>query len=178
MDSFIFFVLHNLTGQNNFFDGLIIFISEIFANLVILGTFLFLIFHHNLKFKNSRLKDNLYKIKETFFSFVIGASAYISSVVLKGIFGKLRPFEQYQNVNNLFLETTPSFPSSHAAFYMALAFSVYFIHKKVGFILIVCALLIGTARVMAGVHYPVDILGGYVLGIIIAIFFNYLFKKE
>jgi undecaprenyl-diphosphatase len=61
---------------------------------------------------------------------------------------------------------------------MGLALSVYFIHKRVGIFLIFAAILIGTARIIAGVHYPVDILGGYVLGTVIAIIFNYLFKKD
>lgn len=178
MNNFLFFSLHNLANQNIFFDKLIIFIAEPFSNLIILFTFLFLLIHHEVNFKKQNFKENLYKMKEILYVFFVGASAYISSVVLKGIFNRLRPFEVHQNVVQLFEETTSAFPSSHAAFYMALGISVYFIHKKVGSVLIFFALIIGIVRIIAGVHYPVDILGGYVLGIIIAVFFNYLFKKE
>jgi membrane-associated phospholipid phosphatase len=62
---------------------------------------------------------------------------------------------------------------------MALAFALYFNHKKVGlpaqagYWFIFFALLIGVARIMAGVHFPIDILGGFVLGFLIA----FLLKK-
>jgi membrane-associated phospholipid phosphatase len=35
------------------------------------------------------------------------------------------------------------------------------------------ALLIGVARVIAGVHFPIDILGGFCIGFLVA----YLFEK-
>ncbi len=178
MNNFIFFSLHNLANQNNFVDSLIVFFANTLPYLVVIFTFFFLIFHHNLKFKGNSRQEIFYKIKESFFAFFVGLSSVIASEALKIIFNKLRPYKVYENVNNLFYATGYAFPSGHSTFYMALALSIYFLHKKVGLILIICALLIGTARVMAGVHYPVDILGGYVLGIIIAIFFNYLFKKE
>ncbi len=178
MNNFIFFSLHNLANQNNFFDSLIIFIAEPFSNLIIIFTFIFLLIHHEVNFKKQSLKEILYKMKEVLYVFLVGASAYISSVILKNIFGVLRPFDSYSNVARLFPETGYAFPSSHATFFMALALSVYFIHKRIGIFLIFAAILIGTARIIAGVHYPVDILGGYFLGTVIAIIFNYLFKKD
>ena len=38
------------------------------------------------------------------------------------------------------------------------------------------ALIIGIARIMAGVHFPIDILGGFVLGSLIAIGMNKIIK--
>lgn len=177
MDSFIFFALNNLTSQNSFFDNLVVFIAEPFSNLILVFILLFLIFHHELNFKKDNLKEIFYKIKEISLTVFVGLSAYISSVILKGMIGRLRPFDQYENVSRLFGETGYAFPSSHASVFMALGLSIYFLHKKVGLFLIFSAILIGTARIIAGVHYPVDILGGYVLGIVIALLFNYLFKK-
>lgn len=178
MDSFIFFFLHNLANQSNFIDSVIIFFADALPYLVVIFTFFFLIFHHDLKFTSNSQKEIFRKIHESFFAFFVGLSAFLTSEVLKVIFSKLRPYKVYENVDNLFYSTGYAFPSGHSTFYMALAFSIYFLHKKVGMILIFCAFFIGVARVMAGVHYPIDILGGYVLGIIIAVFFNYLFKKE
>ncbi len=39
------------------------------------------------------------------------------------------------------------------------------------------ALLIGIARVMAGVHFSIDILGGFILGALIALIVQYLYPK-
>jgi len=178
MNNFIFFSLHNLANQNTVFDSIIIFIANILPYLVILSTFIFLLVHHDLSFKYLSIKEIYNKSREIFFAFIVGLTALISSEILKVIFFILRPFDKYPEVSNLFYATGYAFPSGHSTFFMALAFSIYFLHKKVGIVLIICAILIGTTRVMAGVHYPVDILGGYVLGIMIAVFFNYLNKKE
>jgi hypothetical protein len=81
MNNFIFFSLHNLANQNNFFDSLVIFIAEPFSNLIIVFTFLFLLIHHEVNFKKQSLKEILYKMKEVLYVFLVGASAYISSVL-------------------------------------------------------------------------------------------------
>jgi membrane-associated phospholipid phosphatase len=60
---------------------------------------------------------------------------------------------------------------------MALAFAVFFSHKKAGYIFICFAFLIGLARITAGVHFPVDIFGGFVLGAMIACSVKFLYDK-
>jgi len=37
-------------------------------------------------------------------------------------------------------------------------------HKKMGYLFIFFALLIGISRIIAGVHYPIDIMAGYGFG--------------
>ena len=81
-----------------------------------------------------------------------------------------RPFDVFPKVVSLFPETSYAFPSGHATFFMAIAFAIFFNHKKVGYVFILFALLIGVARIVSGVHFPVDILGGYILGFAIAFF--------
>jgi membrane-associated phospholipid phosphatase len=55
-------------------------------------------------------------------------------------------------------------PSGHAAFMFALASAMYSFDKKAGKVLYVLATLTGIARVLAGVHFWYDIVGGAVLG--------------
>jgi membrane-associated phospholipid phosphatase len=62
-------------------------------------------------------------------------------------------------------ETSNSFPSGHTAFVFALATVVYPYHKRLSYFVFVSGALIGLARIMAGVHYPADVLGGMVLGV-------------
>jgi len=53
-----------------------------------------------------------------------------------------------------------SFPSGHAAFFSAIAFFLFFYQPRLGlFFLITCA-LVSVARIIAGIHYLTDILGG------------------
>ena len=56
------------------------------------------------------------------------------------------------------------FPSDHVLVAATLASVVYFYWRKLGMILMVLALLVGLGRVWAGVHWPIDILGGLIIG--------------
>jgi undecaprenyl-diphosphatase len=44
---------------------------------------------------------------------------------------------------------------------------VLFVNKRLAYFLYTAGLIVGIARVAGGVHYPSDILGGIILGIII-----------
>lgn len=57
-----------------------------------------------------------------------------------------------------------SFPSGHATVMFALAFSLYGFDRKGGKVLLVLAAVTGVARVLAGVHFWYDILGGVCIG--------------
>ena len=71
-----------------------------------------------------------------------------------------------------------SFPSGHAMFFGALAMSLYFVQKRIGYMYFVVALIVGLARVASGVHFPIDIFVGYILGILIAIIFKLILRKN
>jgi len=69
------------------------------------------------------------------------------------------------------------FPSSHATNSIVFAFFVIFFlsekRKWITFAAICWAALIGYSRIYLGVHYPGDLLGGYIIGT----FFAFLFGK-
>ena len=71
-----------------------------------------------------------------------------------------------------------SFPSGHATFYFALSTIIYFYNKKVGIAFYIASLFIVIARVFAGVHWPLDILVGAILGILMGYILNWLFRKH
>ncbi|MFH1653303.1 MAG: phosphatase PAP2 family protein [Pseudomonadota bacterium] len=76
-----------------------------------------------------------------------------------------RPFLILEKVNHLINhESSSSFPSGHTSFYFALAMGIYFINKKAGLWLLISAGLIGFARIYVGVHWPLDIIAGAILG--------------
>ncbi|OGI78354.1 hypothetical protein A3C57_01515 [Candidatus Nomurabacteria bacterium RIFCSPHIGHO2_02_FULL_33_12] len=69
-----------------------------------------------------------------------------------------------------------SFPSGHATFFASLALAMFFYHKKRGWYFLLSALIIGLARIISGVHYPIDIVAGYIIGIASAYFVIKLFR--
>ena len=71
-----------------------------------------------------------------------------------------------------------SFPSGHCASAVAVYGGVARELKRrwVWFVAVVIALLIGLSRFIVGVHYPTDVLGGWVIGVF-AILFSILMEK-
>jgi undecaprenyl-diphosphatase len=97
----------------------------------------------------------------------------LSSKWIKYAFMRLRPcqdpdFFQYIKLRVGYCPGNPSFTSSHAANHFAVAGFVYFAGKKyftkhmAWFFL--WAGIISFAQVYVGVHYPIDILGGTLVG--------------
>ena len=90
---------------------------------------------------------------------------YVFVEVIRYFVYSPRPFLILEEVNHLINhESSSSFPSGHATFYFALATGIYLLNKKAGLWLLVLAGLIGFARIYTGVHWPLDILAGAVLG--------------
>ncbi|MDQ5957328.1 MAG: hypothetical protein QG614_303 [Patescibacteria group bacterium] len=66
-------------------------------------------------------------------------------------------------------ESLYSFPSGHTTFFFTLGTVMYFYHKKTAIIIFILGAMVGCARVLMGVHFPVDIFGGATLGIIVGL---------
>ena len=70
------------------------------------------------------------------------------------------------------------FPSDHTLLSSAIAVVIFFFHRKLGLGLLVIAFLVGAARVFAGIHHFVDIIGSMVIASITTyIFFKYMYLK-
>jgi undecaprenyl-diphosphatase len=66
---------------------------------------------------------------------------------------------------HLFEVFSNSFPSGHTIFIIGLATVFYYTNRKFSYFLFASGILVGITRVIAGVHYPLDIAGGIALGI-------------
>lgn len=101
---------------------------------------------------------------------------FISSNVFKPFFARPRPCidpEFAVNVRLLarYCGTNGSFTSSHAANFFGLAvfFFITFRHfaPKAAYLFFIWAAIVCYAQVYVGVHYPTDILGGAIFGIMV-----------
>ncbi len=168
MNNDIFLFFYNLAHQSVFVDGLIVFFAVYFPYAVILIAGVFILMHHEVLKMENPYRFFLQKKKEVSSAFLTGILAWILAFVLKFLFQMPRPFDLFSQVQSLIPESGYAFPSGHATFFASLALSIFFFHKKVGYIFMLFALVIGLARITAGVHFPVDILSGFVLGNLVA----------
>ena len=168
MNTTIFNFFNSFALQNEILDAWIIFLTDKFGLILIFGLVIFL-------FTHKHKEDNIRNIFVILFSAVI---AWFVARAIKFFYFSPRPFEVLDTANVLFEHGGgDSFPSGHATFFSALATSFYFYHKYLAWIYIIGALLIGASRITAGIHWPLDILAGYVLGGIIGCFAYRLLKK-
>lgn len=149
MNEQVFFALNSLAGKSAALDGLMIFASRFLLPIIFFGTLIFL----------ARVGRG-------------ALLAFLATVILVAFFDWLinlfwpqeRPFVA-NTVNLLTIHAPdPSFPSLHAAFASALAISVLFHKKLIGVMLMVVAFFVGMGRIFVGVHWPSDILGGFLIG--------------
>lgn len=102
----------------------------------------------------------------------------ISSQFLKNYFQRLRPCFELENINLLVsCGGGFSFPSSHAANSFSVAYLLAMFYKNFKNYYYFLAILISYSRIYVGVHYPIDIIIGAILGIIISYILFKLFKR-
>lgn len=162
----LFFLINNLAGQYTLLDGFFVFITRVFVPVIILlCTFWFFIV---LPKKNKVLSKKFLFYKEGvlfIFSLVI---VFLIVHLAKVIIAFPRPSEILSGVNSLSsYGSFDSFPSMHTALAFTVATFVRKYSKSTGFILFIIATLVGISRIFVGVHFPIDVLIGAFIGIVI-----------
>ena len=112
---------------------------------------------------------------EVLIAFVIADAVVL---VLNGVYFRPRPYETLSNVLlPAGLGSGSSFPSGHAtkAFAVGAVVALRWGKKAVPIVLISCG--VALSRVIIGVHYPLDVMAGAVLGGAIGMFTVYLIEK-
>ncbi len=168
----IFYFFNHFAGLNTYTDELIRLAANDLAIFTIAAAIIFLLFHSHttpsgpLSFF-ARFRAHFKESTVVLFSAV---SAWLVVYILKIVFSAPRPFIAITDVYLIVQEIgNDSFPSGHATFFAALATALFFYHRRAGTMFAVAAVLIGVARITAGVHFPGDILAGWSLGILVAV---------
>jgi len=92
-----------------------------------------------------------------------------SSRLLKDWLGRVRPCHVLEEVRLLTdCNTSYSFPSSHAVNIFAAAFFLSQPLKKLSPLFFGIAGIVGFSRIYIGIHYPLDVIGGAAIGLLIA----------
>jgi len=108
---------------------------------------------------------------------VIFLSDQLSAHVLKPWIARPRPCVTLPDVHLLVgLKTSLSFPSAHAANFFAVATYFNYFYPKYRWIYFGAAFFVALSRVSIGVHYPMDIIAGGILGALCALFVIYTWR--
>lgn len=162
--------------SNIFLDYFFVFIRDKYTWLPL---YLFLIAFFIFNFKKKGL------LILVFAFFTIGISDFLSASVVKPAVERLRPCNDSATnpdiIYRVHCGAGYSFPSSHASNHFALGVFFFLIFssifKKAAKLFLIWAALISLAQVYVGVHYPIDILAGMILGSTIG-YIEFIFYKQ
>jgi len=102
-----------------------------------------------------------------------------TAAALKALVDRPRPPLRYPEPKTLVpLPHDASFPSGHAATSFAAATMLSFAFPKLAPALYVLAAAVAFSRVYVGVHYPLDVLGGAALGVLVAVGLRVLVNRR
>lgn len=148
----LFFQIFNLNGNNAVIDQLMVFTTNYLIYLMFIMAFI-------VSWKGKAWD------RKAFLIMII--SFPISILLIKIIhifFFEPRPFVNLPIIP-IAKESAAaaSFPSRHATLSAVMAFSYLYFGSKWAAPFIVIMLLIGFSRIYVGVHYPLDVLGGFIV---------------
>ena len=162
----LFYLFNNLAGRSKLFDDIVVFLASYLQYFLVLFFILLLYFSLHPK------RKKIYIFSVTIISALFSRAA---AEIIRFFYHHPRPFVNHP-VHQLLPESGWSFPSGHSSFFFAMATAIYFYNKKWGLGFFIAALFMNISRIIAGVHYPLDILGGMILGIAAAWFVAYFAK--
>ncbi|MGN0362628.1 MAG: phosphatase PAP2 family protein [Bilifractor sp.] len=110
----------------------------------------------------------------------LGIEAFLVNLVLKLLIARIRPFNAFDYLMPIGkLPTDYSFPSGHTANSFAVALvALHMLPKKAGIPLVVLASVVAYSRLYLGVHYPSDVICGFLVALIISQVVWYLMVRR
>lgn len=112
------------------------------------------------------------------FSVISFPVIYISAKILSLFYYNPRPFVSNSLIPLISHSPDNGFTSDHTLLASAIAAAIFYFDRKAGMLFFTLAIIIGIARIVAGVHHLVDILGSFAIVFIVSFLINrYLLPK-
>ena len=110
------------------------------------------------------LRGNYDTKKQILKAFIFTSIAILISQCISHVYYHPRPFVMEVGRTLIYHAPNGSFPSDHMLIFSSIAFSYLFsTQRKLGIFLLVMAWLVAWSRVYLGVHFPLDMLGAFLL---------------
>lgn len=110
------------------------------------------------------LRGNYDTKKQILKAFIFTSIAILISQCISQVYYHPRPFVMEVGRTLIYHAPNGSFPSDHMLIFSSIAFSYLFsVQRKLGIFLLGMAWLVAWSRVYLGVHFPLDMLGAFLL---------------
>ena len=110
------------------------------------------------------LRGNYDTKKQILKAFIFTSIAILISQCISHVYYHQRPFVMEVGRTLIYHAPNGSFPSDHMLIFSSIAFSYLFsAQRKLGIFLLIMAWLVAWSRVYLGVHFPLDMLGAFLL---------------
>lgn len=166
----IFELINHLALKSWLADAIMIFSSKFLPYLMALtiaAAFLYGVLFHDAAGRKNAVITSLLVAVNLLINFIIGSIIYIP-----------RPFVSHK-VNLLFHHVRDSsFPSDHATATMSTAVGLMRVNRVLGWVSVFLSLLVGFSRIYVGHHYPLDILGSYLIVIVTNVLFHRCLEEK
>lgn len=157
LDWNLFLALNQLAGQSPLADALAQFFAE-YAILLFAGLLLVLWFlPAPTQVRRARQRQSINAV-------IALAGALLAAHFIGVTFYRARPFVAHTVTQLIPHPPDASFPSDHTTFVFTLIVALWFSLGRTRWFWVAWGILIGVARIIVGVHYPTDVLGGAILG--------------
>lgn len=121
----------------------------------------------------------MFRIKYAILYFARAAAAVFICIFvflyIKSFFSRMRPYKKHNKIPIMYPPDKHSFPSGHTMVGFAISFSVGSYSFGSAILFYTIASLIAFSRVYVGLHYPLDVICGIVLGSVIGMLTNMAF---
>lgn len=116
-----------------------------------------------------------YKSDGFFKVVLVPLGVFLFVTALRKLINRQRPYEKY-GIESVFNKNTKgqSLPSRHTASAFVIAMTFLYVNVYIGIATLIIACFIGLSRVLAGVHYVVDVLCGAGISVVFGIVFLFL----
>jgi membrane-associated phospholipid phosphatase len=160
IDETIFLWLNELAGRSELFDGILrLLISDYLIPFVATLAVAWLWFAGQGAAETRRLQH------AALHGLVALGICQLAVALTNIVVGRPRPFVRLPDVTVLFYEPiNSSFPAHPVATVAALGVALWAVRRGSGTLVLVLGFLLGVGRIIAGVWFPTDVLGGMAIG--------------
>ena len=164
----LFELIYGWSGRGPLLDAFFVFFARFLPYILLLGFIAWCLAQSKWRLRSLILAEG---------AMAVILSRGIITEIIRFLYHSPRPFDAL-SLTPLIGESGYSFPSGHAAFFFAIAATIFFYNRPFAWWFSAFAFVNGIARIVSGVHWPLDILGGIGVGILSAILVHQLIKPH